>query len=42
MTLPLQVPRRQQLQVPVIGSGNPPVTAQEALGLWGAQEDFWA
>lgn len=41
LTLPFQVPWREQLQVPVIGSWNPPTAAQEALGLWGVQEDFW-
>lgn len=41
-TLPFQVPRGEQLQVPVIGSRNPAMAAQEALGLWRVQEDFWA
>lgn len=41
-TLPFQVPRGEQLQVPVIGSRNPATAAQESLGLWGVQKDFWA
>lgn len=42
LTLPLQVPWSEQLQVPIIGSWNPLTAAQEALCLWGVQEDLWA
>lgn len=40
ITLPLQVPWREQLQVPVIGSPDSSVAVQEALSLGGVQEDF--
>lgn len=37
--LPLQVPGCEEFQVPVVGSGDPSMANQEALGLWGVQED---